>query len=432
MTPETGPELSRSDKKFNFGIALLDAVGWPLGAVFLSQTTLLPIFLRHLGATNTQVGALPALYSILVFLPGLLVVGHLGQRRRARGYLWWVALMERLAIVPLAILTPLWAETHPGWLIAALFLCISVHAGMMGLNQPAYWVVIGKSIPAHWRGRLFGYAGGIAGVVGIGLDHVLSRLLSGPDGGFPHGYSVCFWIGFALMTVSFMPLGIIREPSALPAAGDDPHTGHYGHDSRRVWRTNHGFRRFLYGQILFYLAAMATPFFVLEAGQRLSAGAGAVAGYTATLILVGSFGGLGWGAWSDRVGNKAVILASAACAVAAAVLAPLVPSPVLFYGVFAALALATAGAGIAGNNMVMEYAGTSRDIPLYTAMYNAVTAFPRALAPLLGGLIADRLGSYHVVFALSGMFAFLSLLLTLRAQEPRQKVTAAGRRTPAQ
>ena len=375
------PELSRSDKKFNFGVALLDAVGWPLGAAFLSQTTLLPVFLRHLGATNTQVGALPALYNLLVFLPGLLVAG-IGRRRRARGYLWWVALSERLALVPLAALTPSGPEP-PGWLLTTAFLCIGTHAGMMGLNQPAYWVVIGKTIPPHWRGRLFGYAGGIAGVLGIGLDRVLNRLLSGPDGGFPDGYGQCFWIGFGLMMVSFLPLGIVREPSSPPAAVDDPHTGHYGRDSRRVWRTQRGFRRFLYGQILFYLAALATPFFILEAGRRLHVGAGAVAGYTATLILVSSFGSLGWGAWSDRAGNKAVLLAAAACAALAAVLAPLAPSPVVFYGVFAALAVA--GVGIAGNNMVMEYAGVGRDIPLYTAMYNAVTALPRALAPLIGG-----------------------------------------------
>jgi MFS family permease len=418
-TPPAEPELSRSDKKFNFGIALLDAVGWPLGAAFLSQTTLLPLFLRHLGASNTLIGALPALYNLLVFLPGPLVVGYLGRRRRARGYLWWVALLERLAIVPLAVLTPLWAGPNPGWLLTALFLCIAFHSGMMGLNQPAYWVVIGKTIPPHWRGRLFGYAGGIAGVLGIGLDRVLNRILSGPDGGFPNGYALCFWIGFALMAISFLPLGIIREPSAPPAAPDDPHTGHYGRDSRRVWRENHGFRRFLYGQIMFFLATLATPFFVLEAGRRLHAGVGAVAGYTATLILVGSFGGLGWGAWSDRVGNKAVLVASAVCAAFAAVLAPLVPSASGFYSVFAALALATAGAGIAGNNMVMEYAGASRDIPLYTAMFNAVTALPRALAPLIGGLLADRLGSFHTVFALSAVFAVVSLLLTLRAQEPR-------------
>ena len=78
------PGESRADKCFNFWACLTDAVGWPLGAAFLSQATLLPTFLRHLHASNTQVGMLPALYNLLVFLPGVLVVRHLSRVPRAR------------------------------------------------------------------------------------------------------------------------------------------------------------------------------------------------------------------------------------------------------------------------------------------------------------------------------------------------------------
>ena len=411
--------LSRTDKRFNFAACLTDAVGWPLGAALFSQTTILPLFLRHLGASNTAIGCLPALYNLLVFLPGLLVVGTISRLTRARGYLFWIALVERFALLLLVPLTLMWGRTHPGWLIGALFLIISVHAGAMGLNQPAYWVVVGKCVPPAWRGRLFGYAGGIAGVLGLGMDGLLRRLLSGPDGGFPNGYAWGFLIGFLLMTISVLPLGIVREPVGRPRGDGDPHTGHYGRDSLRVWRTDTGFRRFLYGQVTLTLAALATPFYVLYAEHHLHAGTASVAGYTASLVLVASFGSLGWGAWSDRAGNKVVLLAACACAACAAACALLAPSPLLFYGVFIALALATAGMNIAGNNIVMEYAGSPREIPLYTAIYNAVTALPRAAAPLLGGLIADHAGGYKALFLLSALLAVAALLLTGRAGEPR-------------
>lgn len=415
-TPEA---LSRTDERFNLLACLTDAVGWPLGAALFSQATILPLFLRHLGASNTAIGCLPALYNLLVFLPGLLVVGYLGRRRRVRGYLFWIALLERFALLLLVPLTLAWGRTHPGWLIGALFLIISVHAGAMGFNQPAYWVVVGKCVPPAWRGRLFGYAGGIAGVLGLGMDGLLRRLLSGPDGGFPYGYAMAFLIGFVLMTVSVLPLGIVREPSGQPRAEGDPHTGHYGRDSLRVWRTDAGFRRFLYGQIALTLAALAAPFYVLYAERHLHAHTDSVAGYTAALVLVASFGSLGWGAWSDRAGNKVVLLAASACAALASVLALIALSPLLFYGVFIALALGTAGMNIAGNNIVMEYAGSPREIPLYTAIYNAVTALPRAAAPLLGGLIADHAGGYRASFVLSALLAVAALLLTGRAGEPR-------------
>ena len=420
MTDRNHPHevLSQADKRFNFAACLTDAVGWPLGAALFSQTTLLPLFLHHLGAGNTAIGCLPALYNLLVFLPGLLVVRHISRLTRARGYLFWIALLERFALLALVPLTLMWGRTHPGWLIGALFFIISIHAGAMGLNQPAYWVVVGKCVPPAWRGRLFGYAGGIAGVLGLGMGALLDRLLSGPDGGFPHGYAVGFGIGFVILTVSVLPLGIIREPAGQPRAAGDPHTGHYGRDSLRVWRTNTGFRRFLYGQIALTLAALAAPFYILYADKHLHATA-SVPGYTAALVLVASFGSLGWGAWSDRAGNKVVLLASCACAALASIAALFAPSALLFYGVFIALALGTAGMNIAGNNIVMEYAGTPREIPLYTTIYNAVTALPRAAAPLLGGLIADHVGGYQTLFILSATLAVAALLLTGRAGEPR-------------
>ncbi len=76
--------MSRADKKFNFAACLIDSVGWPLGAALVSNTTILPLFLKHLGAGNTEIGCLPALYNLLVFLPGALVVGHVSRLARAQ------------------------------------------------------------------------------------------------------------------------------------------------------------------------------------------------------------------------------------------------------------------------------------------------------------------------------------------------------------
>ncbi len=70
----------------------------------------------------------------------------------------------------------------------------------------------------------------------------------------------------------------------------------------------------------------------------------------------------------------------------------------------------------------MEYAGSPREIPLYTTLYNAVTALPRAAAPLLGGLLADHAGGYQALFLLSAALSVAALLLTLRATEPRRTV----------
>lgn len=417
------PGSTRPDKIYNFISCLIDAVGWPLGMIFFSQTTILPVFLRHLGASDLTVGALPALLNLLIFLPGLLVVRYLGRRRRARGYLIWVAVIERLALLPLPLLTLFWALPHPGWLLAAVFVCYTFHGLAMGLNQPAYWVVVGKTIPAHWRGRLYGFAGGVGGVLCLGVERTLSRLLSGPGSGFPLGYAHGFLIGWAILIVSVMPLGWVREPSIEPE--ERPDAGHLLRDSARVWRENAGFRRFLYGQIALVAASLASPFFVLAAVNRLHATPADVAGYTAALGFAGAFGGLLWGAWADRSGNKIVLIASIALAILAPVGALLAANAGIFYAVFVALALSGGGAALAGSNIVMEFAAEAHEIPLYTSIYNAVTAIPRAAAPLLGGLLAGMTGSYRAGFVLSAILTALGLLLTMRVKEPRKKAASS-------
>jgi MFS family permease len=412
--------MSRADRIFNFAACWIDATGFPLGAAFFSTTTILPVFLRHLGASNAVIGCLSALMSLMLLLPGLLTVGHIQRLARVRGYLIGLALVERAALLPLVPLTLAWGETHPTRLIALLFVCLAAHTAAMGLNLPAYWVIIGKTIPARWRGRLYGYAGGVGGLLGIGIDWVLrNAVLSGPGGGFPRGFSNGFLIGFLLLTASVLPLGLIREPAetAPPPDRDSP-ARHPLRDSRRVWRDDPGFRRFLLAQIAFSLAVLATPFFVLYARRDLLAGPAAIAGYTATTIIVSAFGSLVWGALADRSGNKRVLLAAAICALLAALSALAAPDPRLFYGVFLLSSLAAAGTSLAGNNIVMEFAGASREIPLYSVLYNLAVALPRAAAPLLGGLIADRAG-YRPLFVLSLLLALAACALTARVHEPR-------------
>lgn len=417
------PGESRQDKRYNFASCLIDSIGWPLGMIFFSQATILPIFLRRLGASDIAVGALPALLNLLMFLPGLLVVNYLGRRHRARGYLIWVAIAERLALLPLAILTPILAGSHPGRLLTLVFVCFGFHGLFMGLNQPAYWVVVGKTIPAHWRGRLYGFAGGVGGILCLGFERLLNHLLSGPGNGFPLGYAHGFLIGFAILLISVLPLGFVREPSSLrPERGE--RAEHLLRESARVWRTNHAFRRFLYGQVALMAASLAGPFYILAAVNSLHAQPSDVAGYTAALGFAAAFGGLVWGAWADRSGNKVVLLASTALGILAPAGALLAPSAAVFYAVFVAMALSGAGAGITGSNIVMEFASEAHEIPLYTSIYNAVTAIPRAAAPLAGGLLAGATHGYRAGFVVSMILIAAAFLLTLRVEEPRKKATA--------
>ena len=417
---ETAPAGStRSDRIYNFISCLIDAVGFPLGIAFFSSSTILPILLRRLGADDVLVGCLPALANLITFLPGFLVVGYLNRRRRVRGYVFWVGLGERFCLLPLALLTMMWGTTHPQWLILGVFVCITFHTTFMGLNQPAYWVVVGKTVPSKWRGRLFGIAGGIAGVLSLGIDRLMSTLLGGHDGGFPNGFSRCFLIGFIILFVTVLPLGALREP-VFEQSTEVEEPGRFRHQMMEVWRANKGFRRFLYGYIAFQCSTLAAPFYILHASHKLVASTNAIAGFTGTMVFLSSVGGLAWGAWSDRGGNKKVLVCSSILAVAAPIAAIYAGSTAAFYAVFAILALSSAGNSLAGFNIVMEFAADARLIPLYSAIANAVTAVPRAIAPVLGGLLASSTHGYVAGFAVSAVLASVSAILSTRVIEPRK------------
>jgi MFS family permease len=413
------PGSTREDRVYNFISCTIDSVGWPVGMIFFSLTTIIPLYMRRLGAGDFAIGCVPALVNLLMFLTGTLVVRHLTGRKRARGFLIWVAMAERLALLPLAILTCFWWKTHPDWLIVTVFVCFMAYGLSAGFNQPAYWIVVAKVIPPHWRGRMFGYAGGIGGILCLVVERVLKHLLSGPGGGMPMGYTEMFIIGFVILMVSVMPLGFVREPPSQEAPADKPALFR---DFQRLWRTDHEFRIYLFSQMAMFASTLAAPFYVLAAVHRLHAGPAMVAGYAAALGFSSMFGVLVLGWWSDRSGNKIVLLFAAVLAIGSPLGAMLATSPVQFYPVLVAMSLSASGLGLAGSNIVMEFAMENHHIALYSSFYNALSAIPRSLAPLIGGAIAYCTAGYVAGFALSSVLALIGLILTVRIQDPRRRV----------
>jgi predicted MFS family arabinose efflux permease len=310
--------------------------------------------------------------------------------------------------LPLAFLAPLWGRTHPQWLIIATFLCFGGHSLSMGFNIPAYWTVIGKTVPVHWRGRMYGIAGGIAGVCTLGTEWLLRNVvLGGPDGGFPDGYGRGFLLGFAFLTVSILPFLWLREPRSEPTTED---VGFRWSAATMLWSSDPRFRRLTLSQTVYMLTGVAAPFLALLAERRLGKGAADLALYTSVSVFTAAIGALLIGWLADRWGNRP--MTAIACVVGAAtfLVALFAQSNGAFALAFALWALATAGVDLAANNLMMELAGDSGRIPLYSALYNIVRAAPRTLAPWLGGLLVGWLG-YGPIMVLAALAALAALLV---------------------
>jgi MFS family permease len=428
--PALEPGASRADKIVNIAICVTASAGIQVGMAFMNFGTILPLLLGHLGARNWVVGGVVSLFSILFSIGGLASVKHVRRRPRIRRIVFRLALLERSAFMPLIFLIPLWAMPHPQWLIGAIFACVGMHGFSLGMNQPAYWSVVGKVTPLGWRGKQSGIGGGIAGLLGFGVYAITHHLLSGPNDGFPDAFSTLYLIGSIIIFVTGLPLGRFREPVRPIDLEEDAARGPVLHDALDIWRSHPAFRRFLCAIACIVLATLSMPFYMLHALRALHAGHEA-AGYAAVPVIAAAFGSIGAGAWSDRAGNRVILITGVAFVLLANVAALAVKSSLLFYAVFIFSSISMPCINIAANNIVIEFAPAAHDIPLFNTLYNLVMALPRAAAPLLGGLIADVYGGYGPSFSLSIVLALAGLYLALRVPEPRRAASRSVAVEPA-
>jgi cation transport regulator ChaC len=185
-------------------------------------------------------------------------------------------------------------------------------------------------------------------------------------------------------------------------------------------RDDQRFRLFLFAQWLGGVAAMALPFYVLQA---TSAGSDA-----AILLGAQTIGALSsnplWGWWGDRLGKTSLLGITAALGFVPPALTlgwmamtdrwPDAAALPWFIAVFALLGAAANGATIAQLGYLMEVSPNERR-PAYSGYFNTLVA-PVTVLPILGAAFAEAT-SYAAVFAASGAAALLQILAVRRLRK---------------
>lgn len=157
--------------------------------------------------------------------------------------------------------------------------------------------------------------------------------------------------------------------------------------------------------------------------QSMGVPAAAVPGWTGFLGIIGFVIGLPllpfWGAFAERFGRKPVIVRSALVEAVLFLVAALARSPF-------ELAVARFLSGFVLGNTGVMLALQSEVTPAgrQSLALSLVTAGPPvaiAAGPILGGLIATRLGLHALFFLDSGLTALSTLLLSTVLREPRRE-----------
>src|SRR5690606_14815346 len=87
----------------NFVLNVLDGAVFAFGLSFAARTTVLPLFVQHLGGGNLAVGLLPVLWTLGFHLPQLAIAHHAGQVASKKGLVLRTGLVQRLPWLLLAV-----------------------------------------------------------------------------------------------------------------------------------------------------------------------------------------------------------------------------------------------------------------------------------------------------------------------------------------
>ena len=293
-----------------------------------------------------------------------------------------------------------------------------------GLNQLGFGTLQAKLLPPARRGRLIAAGGVLGSIAAVAAAY---GFLRGWRAEGPGSFAAPFALTAIGMTVSSAIVLLVREPQDEPprpeGKGND---GAPGFSVRRqfaeaaaVLRTDRGFRRVAAVGVLFVVAQLAFPHYIVLARGRHGAG-------NLPLILFVTAQNVGAGLFSvlvgrvaDRFGNRLAVrgcLCGIACLPPLALWSATFADPRALAGLFFLLGL-TPVTFKAVNNLTLELTAPANH-PRYLSTLKLCMAVPFLLAVPVGFLV-DRVGHGPVFGAVSAAVAG-GAVLTFFAPEPRR------------
>ncbi len=378
-----------------------------IATALTSPSTVLPAFIAHLTGSSVAVGGVLSALALGAALAGLPASSWVEAARRKKVFLYIAIWTRAGAYAVLAYLTAHYALREPSLVYTSLIVFLGLFALAGGLGGVAYLPVIGKAIPPRLRGRFFGWRS-LLGALFAAVVGLASRPLWGS---FPAGYVVAFCFAVIALMVGFLGFWLIPEEPGEPRPRAPMKTHLEG--AWRLARTPR-MRGFLLAYLLTGLYYLALPFYVVAAREH-----GLPAAFIGYLVAAQALAE-GLNLW---IGRRMDMHGSHVGLLYVGILALAVPlSALLGTGLAGAVAtFVLVGVTLSGIENVYGAYLLSFVRPAEAATATALMALtgaPRALWPLIGGLIAAKIG-YAAVFALTAAGLAAALFFVLRLPPDR-------------
>jgi len=377
---------------------LLGTTGWRL----IMAPTFVPDYLFRLGGSNAVVGAVlfaGGLGRFLSPLAGASFAVHRPRVKRAALAIGAGLRVQVLGMALAALYLPL-AFNLPAFVV--FFCALNVLVGFQGV---VFGLLLAKVIPLARRGRFLGIRDFAGGTTAALVALLAASFLEGHP--FPASYGMTYLVAFAFTALGLVCIAAIREPESPITQERRSLLAMLG-SMRTLLRTDHVLAWYCAARGLGALGLMAAPFFIIALGQ--SHGGNKIDLGTATFayFAAATAGNLVWGQVADRIGFRTVFLLGGGIWLGSLALA-LSPGTLSTAGVmlFVLVGAGQGGMQMASINLVYEF-GDDEHLGVRIALANALGELMVAVAPLIGGTIADR-WSYDALYGVAATFTILAV-----------------------
>lgn len=359
----------------------------------LTESVFLVAFALALGASNSVIGLLAAIPPLaqLLQLPSIYLVERL-RRRRMITVLGSAA--SRSSILIMALI-PLFMPNTEGLIL--LILSVITHAVFNAISTTAWNSWMRDLVPEERLGRFFSkrllvqtMLGVIATLVtGFFLEWWITSMI----GQEILGYSFVFFAGLIAGMIGVYILTTIPEPSMKPLEVFPKFSELI---ERPLKNENYKNLMFFSGTWSFATALVA-PFFTVYLLVRLGFPISIVTVLSVITQATSILFYRTWGRLSDRFSNKDVLQVTGPVFILGILLwifagMPILSSLILplVILIHVLLGFGAAGINLASGNMALKLAPKGEATP-FLASWSFINSFAAALAPFLGGIVADAL-----------------------------------------
>ncbi|NLF00002.1 MAG: MFS transporter [Anaerolineales bacterium] len=408
--------------RWNYTMFLIDYLGFGVGFTFASLSSVIPSFVRQMTDSAPLVGLASTVFNGCWTLPQLFVA-HLITGKPRKKPVMLAAMPGR--VLPLVIAIALWTGLgrHPTSMLILFFTCFGLFAISDGVASVPWYDILGRTIPANRRGRLFGTSQAIIGLLGIGVGALVTLILARQA--FPGSYALLFLLWGVSLLPSTAALSLLWEP---PAAVDHAEGARAARGWMKRVARDRTFRRLMLCRILFSIAGLATPFYAVHAVDALGLPESIVGTFVIAQTAASIVGSAALGFISERRGTRSVIRVGGALAIASPLYAlgahliggwPAQAYPI----VFVLLGILNSSTTLGFSIYMLEIAPDELR-SAYVGFGNTIMGL-LSVMPVVGGWLLQTT-SYPVLFGFAAAIAGLCLALSFGLPSTHATHTAAS------